>query len=236
MLKLRPLDSVARYSLIGMVTRPNWMAPFHIARATVVDLSFAVDRPRVSGPGSSRPSPYRTGAIGPRPPRRSGRCSDLPEEADDVEDLVDARAARSPGRPTRPVHHSPIRRVTPLASVWPVATLSVEVAGLDSHRRADRDVPGAGPAGDGQVGGDGPGIGRDAPAGDLEPARHAVGELRPLSPRPIRVSSFRRAGTGVPARAAVARHVVARDVEQDVGPQPAGSDDHGRRAPARCRA
>src|SRR3954467_1881550 len=33
MLKLMPLDSVARYSLIGMVTNPNWMAPFHIARA-----------------------------------------------------------------------------------------------------------------------------------------------------------------------------------------------------------
>ena len=34
MLKLMPLDSVARYSLTGMVTSPNWMAPFHIARAT----------------------------------------------------------------------------------------------------------------------------------------------------------------------------------------------------------
>src|SRR6266571_5341981 len=34
MLKLMPLDSVARYSLTGIVTSPNWMAPFHIARAT----------------------------------------------------------------------------------------------------------------------------------------------------------------------------------------------------------
>ena len=29
-------DSVAVYSLTGMVTRPNWMAPFHIERATGV--------------------------------------------------------------------------------------------------------------------------------------------------------------------------------------------------------
>src|SRR3954447_12108229 len=28
-----PRDSVARYSLIGMVTSPNWIAPRHIARA-----------------------------------------------------------------------------------------------------------------------------------------------------------------------------------------------------------
>src|SRR4051812_2775243 len=35
MLKLTPArDSVARYSLTGMVTRPNWMAPFHMERAT----------------------------------------------------------------------------------------------------------------------------------------------------------------------------------------------------------
>jgi len=33
MLKLTPFYSVARYSLTGIVTRPNWMAPFHIDRA-----------------------------------------------------------------------------------------------------------------------------------------------------------------------------------------------------------
>src|SRR2546428_10195644 len=32
MWKLMPLVSVATYSLTGIVTRPNWMAPFHIAR------------------------------------------------------------------------------------------------------------------------------------------------------------------------------------------------------------
>src|SRR5262245_19124064 len=35
MLKLTPArDSVATYSFTGMVTSPNWMAPFHIERAT----------------------------------------------------------------------------------------------------------------------------------------------------------------------------------------------------------
>src|SRR5262245_16897011 len=43
MLKLMPLDSVARYNLTGMVTSPNWMAPFHIARATVRNLVVAPD-------------------------------------------------------------------------------------------------------------------------------------------------------------------------------------------------
>ena len=33
MLKLMPFDSVARYILTGIVTSPNWMAPFHIERA-----------------------------------------------------------------------------------------------------------------------------------------------------------------------------------------------------------
>src|SRR5262249_21027321 len=37
MLKLTPArDSVARYSFTGIVTRPNWMAPFHMERATAV--------------------------------------------------------------------------------------------------------------------------------------------------------------------------------------------------------
>ena len=35
MLKLMPArDSVARYNFTGMVTRPNWMAPFHMERGT----------------------------------------------------------------------------------------------------------------------------------------------------------------------------------------------------------
>src|SRR4051794_16369302 len=51
MLKLTPArDSVARYSLTGMVTRPNWMAPFHMERAT--DLPHA--RRSVLAPSGTR--------------------------------------------------------------------------------------------------------------------------------------------------------------------------------------
>src|SRR5439155_1669431 len=40
MLKPMPPCSVARYSLTGMVTRPNWMAPRHMDRAMMMCLVF----------------------------------------------------------------------------------------------------------------------------------------------------------------------------------------------------
>src|SRR5436305_1518059 len=49
MLKLMPFDSVARYSLTGIVTNPNWMAPFHIERGTATSSFHGSHQPE---PGS----------------------------------------------------------------------------------------------------------------------------------------------------------------------------------------
>src|SRR3954470_14325508 len=96
MWKLTPArDSVAVYSFTGMVTRPNWMAPFHIERATgVLQVGW-------SGCRQDRGPPGRTGTRlyhRPQPPRRSpGRRKRLHLRHDDERVDLDPRMRQ--GRP-----------------------------------------------------------------------------------------------------------------------------------------
>src|SRR5215213_8331826 len=65
MLKLTPArDSVARYSFTGMVTRPNWMAPFHMERGTDKTSAgsslLARERKPTLPPGHNQPAQARS--------------------------------------------------------------------------------------------------------------------------------------------------------------------------------
>src|SRR5678816_2811326 len=81
MLKAMPLDSVARYSLTGMVTSPNWMAPFHIARATVRNLVRAPDSAGANPGRRSRDGHHSARWQARRPPGRSRHGGRLTEGA-----------------------------------------------------------------------------------------------------------------------------------------------------------